>query len=96
MSEILAFNDVLQCCPVRYLRGFNIVIHVHNPQFRDDMSLVVREKTGVRGFRQGPAQTGLYNYIKWLEEEEGLYYPLCTDTADLRLCFRICKKPIFS
>ena len=41
-----------------------------------------------------------------IEEVEGLYYP-CSETkgadqlrgyreADLRLCFRICKKPVFS
>ena len=41
-----------------------------------------------------------------IEEEEGLYYP-CSENkgadqlrsyreADLRLCFRICKKPVFS
>ena len=41
-----------------------------------------------------------------IEEEEGLYY-LCSKNkgadqlrcyreADLRLCFRICKKPVFS
>ena len=35
------------------------------------------EKTGLRGFRQGPTQTGYRE-------------------ADLRLCFRICKKPVFS
>ena len=25
------------------------------------------EKTGLRGFRPGPTQTGLYNYRRWLE-----------------------------
>ena len=41
-----------------------------------------------------------------IKEVEGLYYP-CSDNkgadqlhsycaADLRLCFRICKKPVFS
>ena len=25
------------------------------------------EKTGLRGFRPGPTQTGLYNSIRWLE-----------------------------
>ena len=41
-----------------------------------------------------------------IKEEEGLYYP-CSENkgadqfrgyrkADLRLCFRICKKPVFS
>ena len=29
-------------------------------------------------------------------EEEGLYYPCSGNKgADLRLCFRICKKPVF-
>ena len=42
----------------------------------------------------------------WIEEVGGLYYP-CSENkgadqvrgdreADLRLCFRICKKPVFS
>ena len=26
-----------------------------------------REKTGLRGFRPGPTQTGLYSHIRWLE-----------------------------
>ena len=25
------------------------------------------EKTGIRGFRAGPTQTGLYNHTRWLE-----------------------------
>ena len=25
------------------------------------------EKIGLRGFRPGPTQTGLYNYRRWLE-----------------------------
>ena len=41
-----------------------------------------------------------------IQEVEGLYYPFsenkgpdqlrCHRKADLRLCFRICKKPVFS
>ena len=42
----------------------------------------------------------------WIKKEEGLYY-LCSENkgtdqlpgyreADLRLCFRICKRPVFS
>ena len=42
----------------------------------------------------------------WIKKEKGLYY-LCSENkgadqlrghreADLRLCFRICKKPVFS
>ena len=30
------------------------------------MSLVLR-KTGLRGFRPGPTQTGLYSHRRWLE-----------------------------
>ena len=26
-----------------------------------------REKTGLRGFRPGPTQTGLYSHTRWLE-----------------------------
>ena len=36
----------------------------------------------------------------WIKKVEGLYYPCSenkgADEADLRLCFRICKKPVFS
>ena len=63
-------------------------------------------KTGLRGFRPDPTKPqkmtrGLKIRIK---EVEGLYY-LCNKNkgadqlrgeADLRLCFRICKKPVFS
>ena len=63
------------------------------------------EKTGLRGF---PVQSlnmtrGL---IFRIQEVEGLYYLYGEDKgadqlrgyreADLRLCFRICKKPVFS
>ena len=58
------------------------------------------EKTGLR---PGPSQTRLYNHI---QKVEGLYYPYSENkgadqlrsycAADLRLCFRICKKPVFS
>ena len=29
--------------------------------------LSISEKTGLRGFRPGPTQTGLYSFIRWLE-----------------------------
>ena len=32
-----------------------------------NMSLVLSEKTGLRGFRPGPTQTGLYSHRRWLE-----------------------------
>ena len=59
------------------------------------------EKTGLRGFRPGPTQTGLKaRGLKFrIYEVEGLYYP-CSENkgaeADLRLCFRICKNPVLS
>ena len=36
------------------------------------IKLVIRyeprcQKTGLRGFRPGPTQTGLYNCVRWLE-----------------------------
>ena len=31
------------------------------------------EKTGLRGFRPGPTQTGLYNYRRWLEAWNFVY-----------------------
>ena len=43
------------------------------------------EKTGLRDFRSGMTQTGLYSHRRWLEVE-----------ADLGLCFPICKKPFFN
>ena len=71
-----------------------------------------RQKTGLRGFRPGPTQTGLRSLRKCLEawkfcfeEGEELYYPCSKNKdadqlrgyreADLRLCFRICKNPVF-
>ena len=70
------------------------------------------EKTGLRGFRPGPTHwTGqsqkMTRGLKFrIWEVEGLY-SLCSENkgadqlcgyreADLRLCFRICKKPVFS
>ena len=71
------------------------------------------EKTGLRGFRQGPTKNRAVHPKKIArdlkfrrKEEEGLYYP-CHENkgidqlrghceADLRLCFRMCKKPVFS
>ena len=69
------------------------------------------EKTGLQGFRPGPTQTRLYNHMTrglkfHVLEEEGLYYPCSRNKgadqlggyleADLCLCFRICKKLVFS
>ena len=68
------------------------------------------EKTGLRGFQPGPTQTRLHKMARGLkfriQEVEGLYY-LCSKNqgtdqlrgycqADLRLCFHICKKTVFS
>ena len=80
-----------------------LVIKPYEPRF---------EKTSLRGFRPGPTKTGLHRHRRWLEAEildlggEGLYYPFSENKgadhlrgyreADLRLCFRICKKPVFS
>ena len=62
------------------------------------------EKTGLRGFRPCPTQTGLYSHRRWLEAKK--FRPLVVDElyylysenkgTDLRLCFRICEKPVFS
>ena len=66
------------------------------------------EKTGLRGFRPGPTQTGLYSHRRWLETRNFVFMNnQCSENkgadqlrgyreADLRLCFRICKKPVFS
>ena len=68
------------------------------------------EKTGLRDFRLGPTQTRLYNHTRFLEdlkfafmkkkdctsETEGADHLHSYCAADLRLCFRICKKPVFS
>ena len=76
------------------------------------MSLDV-SKTGLRGFRPGLTQSGLYSHKKMARtlkfriwKAEGLYYPSGENKgadqlrgyrkADLRLCFRICKNPVFS
>ena len=66
------------------------------------------EKTGLRGVRPGPTQTGLYRHTRWLEARNFVFTNRVVKTkalisfadtnreADLRLCFRICKKPVFS
>ena len=70
------------------------------------------EKTGLRGFRPGPTQTGLYNNRRWLEalkiglrklgdcniysENKGADQLRSYCAANLLFCFRICKKPVFS
>ena len=72
-----------------------------------------RQKTGLRGFRPGPTQTGLYSHRRWLEAWNFVFRKgsdctiRCSENkdadqlrgyreADLRLCFRICKNPVFS
>ena len=65
-------------------------------------------KTGLRGFQNRAVQPQkMARGLKFrILEEERLYYP-CSENkgadqlrgyrkADLRLCFRICKKPVFS
>ena len=68
-----------------------------------------REKTCLRDFRHKPGCISAEDSRRlkfWSYEVEGLYY-LCSENkgadqlrnycaADLSLCFRICKKPIFS
>ena len=65
------------------------------------------ENTGLQGFRPGPTQKKMNTGLKFrIKKVEGLYYP-CSENkgddqlrgyreADLRLCFRICNKPVFS
>ena len=55
-------------------------------------------KTVFGGFRLGPAQTGLYNHRSCISvaKKTGADQLLGDREADLRLCFRICKKPVFS
>ena len=71
------------------------------------------EKTGLRGFRPGPTQTGLFSHRSRLEawnlaisrrgivlsrnsENKGANQLRSYCEADLRLCFRIGKNPVFS
>ena len=67
------------------------------------------EKTGLRAVRPGPTQTRLYNHTRWLEAGNFVYRKkrdctiyvantrvLISFAADLHLCLRICKKPVFS
>ena len=37
------------------------------PEYADKTNEPRSEKTGLRGFRPGPTQTGLYSYRRWLE-----------------------------
>ena len=62
--------------------------------------------------KTGPTQTGLYCHRRWLEACNFVFRKLRDSTirvaktkadqlrgyreADLRLCFRICKNPVFS
>ena len=56
-----------------------------------NMSRVARlEKTCLQGFRPGPTQTGIYSEKKDTDQLCGYRTP------DLRLCFCICKKQLFS
>ena len=57
----------------------------------------------VYGFLKGPTQIRMYNHERWLEVEEvnGLYYVAKTKALICFLsfgaiCFRICKKQVFS
>ena len=51
------------CCSV-FVSAFSIA-HFHNlPRILYEPRA---EKTGLRGFRPGPTQTGLYCHIIWLE-----------------------------
>ena len=89
---------------MEYENKFQYVIHLVEIVYSRSKYFEPRcEKTGLRGFRPGPTQTRLQIRIK---VEEKLYYQYSENKgadqlrgyreADLRLCFRICKKPVFS
>ena len=73
------------CCEKNGLRGF---------QTRSDTNQAVRSQKMARALKLR------------IKVGEGLYYPYCENKgadqlcgypeADLRLCFRICNKPVFS
>ena len=47
---------------------FVIDIAINDPVHEVETIFYPRcEKTGLRGFRPGPTQTGLYSYSRWLE-----------------------------
>ena len=55
--------------PMRSGHGFN---QTGNINFKTAIPLIVvneprSEKTGLRGFRPGPTQIGLYSHKRWLE-----------------------------
>ena len=59
------------------------------------------EKASLWGFRPCHTQTRPHKMARGLKfrikEVEGLYFLYSVNKgADLRLCFRICKKPVFS
>ena len=77
-------------------------------QERNDIYEPRCEKTGLRCFRPGPTQTSEDGWGLEISDlgSERLFYP-CSENkgadqlrgyreADLRLCFRICGKPVFS
>ena len=53
------------------------------------------EKTGLQGFQPGQTHTGLYNHYP-CSKNKGADQLRSYRKAGLRLCFRICKNPVFS
>ena len=95
------------------LTRHNYNINIDLKELFKQLSIEPRcEKTGLRGFRPGPTQTGLYSNkmargLKFrVKVGEGLHYPYGENKggdqlrgyreADLRLCFCICKNLVFS
>ena len=81
-----------------YKRGYNISLSMRKPTMwvsnRSDINQPVQSQKQARSMKF------------WIKEEEGLYY-MCSEnkgadqlssycTADLRLCFHLCKLLVFS
>ena len=69
IRQIICYYKISTYCYC--LTSFMLGIFAGKTYFTDKTSFAPNEprceKTGLRGFRPGPTQTGLYNHTRWLE-----------------------------
>ena len=71
-SNIIKYAPYFFCCFMYCLKFINVISRIQmyeNPSLKKkSVQFEPRcEKTGLRGFRPGPTQTGLYSHRRWLE-----------------------------
>ena len=59
INQMVIFRHIPDTCRIR-----NVSIHIKT---KLDLFKTRCEKTGLRGFRPGPTQTGLYSHRRWIE-----------------------------